>query len=78
MLGNFLNDGVGFLRPGQQSFVAELTADGGLGRVSVSELGFNDDNFIEMPDGGLWLSGGFIDHRTAGRVVVWGAWMPAL
>ena len=71
MLGSFVDRGVGVARYGKQSFVAELTPDGGLGQVSASQLGFDEAHFLEMPDGGLWLSGAFESHRLRGYVTMW-------
>lgn len=56
----------------QNSWVGELMSDGGLGRVSVSQLGFDSLNMLETPDGGLWLAGGFFVRSGIGRALAWG------
>jgi len=75
MLGKY--QGAGFGQPFsafRQSVVVALDGDAGFDKVSGSAFGFESANFLELPDGGLWLSGGIIGHRSPGPglQVVWG------
>ncbi|MDP1828563.1 MAG: hypothetical protein Q8L48_35180 [Archangium sp.] len=75
MLGKYQGAGFGLpFSSATQSVVVALDGDAGFARLSGSTYGFDSANFLEVPDGGLWLSGGIISHRAPGPglQVVWG------
>ncbi|MDP1827907.1 MAG: hypothetical protein Q8L48_31830 [Archangium sp.] len=75
MLGKYQNSGFGLpFSSALQSVVIALDEDAGVSRLSSSTYGFDSSNFLELPDGGLWLSGGIVSHRPPGPGlrVMWG------
>jgi hypothetical protein len=58
----------------EQSYVIRIEGDGGVSRLSSSSVGGRTQNFVEMPDGGLWASVTLESNRPSlpNQILQWG------